>query len=443
MEFATKDNLLLATVRIEPPYPATTISGKTWMAVNMSGDDGLGGISSYTWNNDWGTQYYYTLSAAKRIAASMYPGWHVPTKDEWNDLSAALYLTYINPGFPPEDVHTRPGTAVGDVMRGQEGWARAKTAYTDINVFSALPVDNYWYTTKGWTYPSAYSGESYFIADDPTANSALHYTVENMYNSTQTRLSAQYRPFEGTIYDESSEKYIGAEMNSVRLVLDSTAQNTGRPVIDKIYCVIEQPPELGEIQIGNQIWASKNMAVNDLGDGIKAMNPMDSSALYNTAVKNLSSQYNTEYYYTLDAAKRVAAAKYPGWHVPTTKDWNTLMEYLSANSGSNVGYYLRTPAGSNGWMAGAGNNLANFSAIPNDSLWRESTASNYLDPWYVGYKAYYWADEAPLWLPGYSGIFYMSYDGNSPTGAQLYYIYPSDAYELQRNMLNVRLIKNS
>jgi uncharacterized protein (TIGR02145 family) len=236
MEFATKDNLILASVRIEPPYPATTISGKTWMAVNMSGDDGLGGISSYTWDNNWGTQYYYTLSAAKRIASSIYPGWHVPTKDEWNDLSAALYLTYIDPDFPPEYVHNRNGTAVGDVMRGQDGWAQAKTAYTNINVFSALPVDNYWYTTKGWTYPSAYSGESYFIADDPTANSALHYSVLSWVDSN-TILSAQYRPFEGTIYDESTKKFIGAEMNSVRLVLDSTAQNTERPVIDRAYVV--------------------------------------------------------------------------------------------------------------------------------------------------------------------------------------------------------------
>lgn len=235
MEFATKDNLLLASVRIEPPYPATAISGQTWMAVNMSGDDGLGGISSYTWDNQWGTQYYYTLSAAKRIASSMYPGWHVPTKDEWNQLSSVLYSTYINTSIPPWDIPGRWGTAVGDVMRGQDGWDQAKTAYTDINVFSALPVDNYWYTTKGWTYPSAYSGESYFIADDPTANSALHYAVLSWGGGTI--LSAQYRPFEGTIYDESSEKFIGAEMNSVRLVLDSTAQNTERPVIDKIYVV--------------------------------------------------------------------------------------------------------------------------------------------------------------------------------------------------------------
>jgi uncharacterized protein (TIGR02145 family) len=234
MEFATKDNLLLASVRIEPPYPATSISGQTWMAVNMSGDDGLGGISSYTWDNDWGTQYYYTLSAAKRIAASMYPGWHVPTKDEWNQLSGALYLTYIDPDYPPKYLPITIGTAIGDVMRGQDGWKRAKTAYTDINVFSALPVDNYWFTYNDeWTYPSAFSGECYFIADDPTANSALHYTVENMYESIQTRLSAQYRPFEGYNHDA----HLGAEMNSVRLVLDSTAQNTGRPVIDRAYVV--------------------------------------------------------------------------------------------------------------------------------------------------------------------------------------------------------------
>jgi uncharacterized protein (TIGR02145 family) len=207
---------------------------------------------------------------------------------------------------------------------------------------------------------------------------------------------------------------------------------------------VEPPPYLGEIQIGNQIWASKNMAVSDGGDGIKTMNPMDSSALYNTAVKNLSSQYSTEYYYTLDAAKRVAAFKYPGWHVPTMEEWNILMEYLSANSGSNVSYYLRTPTGSNGWIMGDGNNATNFSAIPNDSLWRDSNTGNYFDPYYVGTRAFFWADEAPLWSPGLSGMFTMAYYGNvSITGARLYPIDPDDSWELERYMVNVRLIKDS
>ena len=210
----------------------------------------------------------------------------------------------------------------------------------------------------------------------------------------------------------------------------------------------EPPPDLGEIQIGNQIWASKNMAVSDGGEDIKVMNPMDSSALYYTAAKNLSSQYSTEYYYTLDAAKRVAAAKYPGWHVPTMEDWNTLMEYFFDNSGAAggaAGKYLRAPTGSNGWIIGQGNNAANFSAIPNDALWRDRNTGNYLDPWYVGARALFWADETPSWSDGISGIFMMAYNNNAypTTGAQLSPIYSSDAYQLQRNMLNVRLIKDS
>lgn len=210
---------------------------------------------------------------------------------------------------------------------------------------------------------------------------------------------------------------------------------------------VEPPPDLGEIQIGNQIWASKNMAVTDWGDDIKVMNPIDSSALYMTAVKNLSSQYSTEYYYTLDAAKRIAAANYPGWHVPTMEDWTTLMEYFIDNSGAaggTVGNYLRTTTGSNGWIMGAGNNAANFSAIPNDCLYRVSNTGNYLDPYYVGTRASFWADEAQSWSNGISGMFIMRYDYNiSTTGAQLYSIYPEYSYELLRNMLNVRLIKDS
>ena len=106
---------------------------------------------------------------------------------------------------------------------------------------------------------------------------------------------------------------------------------------------------------------------------------------------------------------------------------------------------MRAPTGSNGWIIGQGNNAANFSAIPNDALWRDRNTGNYLDPWYVGARALFWADETPSWSDGISGIFMMAYNNNAypTTGAQLSPIYSSDAYQLQRNMLNVRLIKDS
>lgn len=57
------------------------------------------------------------------------------------------------------------------------------------------------------------------------------------------------------------------------------------------------------VKIGNQVWMSKNLAIDDDGEGI----------YYNPK--------NKEYYYTWDAAVRIAKA-IPGWHLPSVDEWN-------------------------------------------------------------------------------------------------------------------------
>jgi len=64
-------------------------------------------------------------------------------------------------------------------------------------------------------------------------------------------------------------------------------------------------------RIGNQAWMAENLAIDDGGDGI----------YYN--------EKNGQYYYTWDAAMRVAKS-IPGWHIPSAEEWNAAAEACGA-----------------------------------------------------------------------------------------------------------------
>ena len=61
------------------------------------------------------------------------------------------------------------------------------------------------------------------------------------------------------------------------------------------------------VKIGDQVWMSKNLAIDDDGEGI----------YYNPK--------NKEYYYTWAAAVRIAKA-IPGWHLPSVDEWDEACE---------------------------------------------------------------------------------------------------------------------
>ena len=65
------------------------------------------------------------------------------------------------------------------------------------------------------------------------------------------------------------------------------------------------------VTIGNQEWMAENLALDDGGDGI----------IYNPD--------NGQYYYTWDAAMRVAKS-IPGWHLPSAEEWNAAAEACGA-----------------------------------------------------------------------------------------------------------------
>jgi uncharacterized protein (TIGR02145 family) len=61
--------------------PYIKIGKQTWMKYNLSIDDGEEGIN---WNPDNG-EVYYTWSAACRVADKI-DGWHLPSREEWDEL---------------------------------------------------------------------------------------------------------------------------------------------------------------------------------------------------------------------------------------------------------------------------------------------------------------------------------------------------------------------
>ena len=70
------------------PFNTVTIGGLKWSSDNISINDGGSGIRAInvTANGvNFGTQYFYNLEAAQRIANSV-DGWHLPTIDEWRSL---------------------------------------------------------------------------------------------------------------------------------------------------------------------------------------------------------------------------------------------------------------------------------------------------------------------------------------------------------------------
>lgn len=80
-------------------YRTVTINGVTWLAENFAYDDGESNITTRILSDvngyDLGTQYYYNLSAARRVANKV-NGWHLASMNEWNSLVNYLAQEYSN-----------------------------------------------------------------------------------------------------------------------------------------------------------------------------------------------------------------------------------------------------------------------------------------------------------------------------------------------------------
>lgn len=108
-------------------------------------------------------------------------------------------------------------------------------------------------------------------------------------------------------------------------------------------------PTFDEVTIGTQTWMASNLAIDDGGAGI--------SIIDNVTVNGIN--FGTQYYYTWDAAVRVASS-ISGWHLPSKSEWETLL--TTAGGTSTAGYKLKSRTG---WEDGNnGIDTYGFSAPP-------------------------------------------------------------------------------
>lgn len=139
--------------------PEPTISvvlmpdGKYWTDSNLTIDDGGEGI----WHVDdvsangynFGTQYYYTLNAVKRVVSNI-SGYHLPSEQEWQDLMSSI-----------------GGIWGGSSLKSTYGWDDKNG--NDTYNFKVLPITPYniaqGYKGAGFdTQFIDYSGNTYYLS---------------------------------------------------------------------------------------------------------------------------------------------------------------------------------------------------------------------------------------------------------------------------------------
>ena len=107
---------------------------------------------------------------------------------------------------------------------------------------------------------------------------------------------------------------------------------------------VSAAPTFDEVTIGSQTWKIKNLAIDDGQGGIY------------TQTVNYGQGDVVEYYYTWDAAVRVAAT-IQGWRLPTQNDFYAIFTAL----GNTAGTKLKSTYG---WTSGNGTDEYGYCALP-------------------------------------------------------------------------------
>ena len=145
----------------------------------------------------------------------------------------------------------------------------------------------------------------------------------------------------------------------------------------KIYSAAAPGPTFDSVTIGSQVWMSKNLAIDDGQGGIY------------TYTVNYGQGNVVEYYYTWDAAVRVAAS-ITGWHLPTKAEWGTLT--TTAGGTSNAGKKLKATYG---WKySGKGTDDFGFTALPASYWYNDSGTEWKFDSNGIGEGTTFWTSIA-------------------------------------------------
>jgi uncharacterized protein (TIGR02145 family) len=180
----------------------------------------------------------------------------------------------------------------------------------------------------------------------------------------------------------------------------------------------------GQVQIGTQIWMSKNLSVSKYSDGTPIPQVTDltewinlntgawcyyaNNSSYNAVNGKLYNWYAVAGIYNATSYSNPALRKKlapNGWHVPTDAEWSTLINFLdpAANGGSTIpnlaggkmkltGFrYWQSPniaatneSGFSGLPSGFRSSNAQFTTISFYSRWWSSSDESVSNTWYRG-----------------------------------------------------------
>ena len=263
--------------------------GNIWMAENMA-DSGSG-----VWYDDDQSTYealgygkLYTWDEAMALSNAT-SGWHLPTKDECDNLLRCC-----------------GGTSVaGGKLKYRSGWNGGGNG-----------TDDYWFSAKpaGYKYGNNYSNLGFKC---------------DLWTQTEVSpgRSAYYLAF-GTNNTASTPSKYETYANSVRLVKDYSTVTVGNRVYKTAV-------------IGNQEWMGENLdfRFTELNFRDSLSNPLDTTTSIQAAYCNYDAttygangnKYGLLYnWYAVDYINNHLSdlGIVDGWHAPTDDEWNTLLNYL-------------------------------------------------------------------------------------------------------------------
>jgi uncharacterized protein (TIGR02145 family) len=227
---------------------------------------------------------------------------------------------------------------------------------------------------------------------------------------------------------------------------ENSSSNSIRPI---------SPITASEIQIGNQIWSSKNLNVSKYSDGTiipQVTDPLQWANLttgawcyYNNTTANGTTYGKLYNWYAVVGIYDTASAANPslrkklaptGWHIPTDWEWSSLINYLDPSADG--GNTLSNSAG--GRMKATGN------IQEGTGLWNGENIGASNESGFSGLPAGARGYNGPFNVIGSDGIWWSSSENNS-TGAfirGLYYNVGSAArgYYSKKCGLSVRCVKD-
>jgi hypothetical protein len=246
---------------------------------------------------------------------------------------------------------------------------KTKGGYNETVTLSSIP--NYGYTFDGYSLTgSTLTGDQFnFVSSNVTAEGSFTEMPKHTLTLQQTtggtitankltgyineNANLSYTANFGYSFNGWQTTGASVQNNKIPFTQDTTAR--GKFVYDPI-------PSSAQTNVGGGTWMNHDMDFDDGGTGIKKLTNLVYYYNYYSS-ENASPVIlrvelpGPEYYYTLEAAHRIAN-KISGWHVPTMNDWKN---YIGVSGPIHLPYYTVISQDTRKWFPSGANQIMTYS----------------------------------------------------------------------------------